>query len=53
MLTAGALGQAALVHPGDSLVAINASMVLLIAIVEIVMGLLFLGVPNHFFNTVK
>ena len=43
MLTAGVIGQASAINPGVSPVAINASLVLLVAIVKLAMGLLFLG----------
>ena len=44
MLTAGAIGAAALKLPEVTTLAINASMLLLVAIVQLAMGMLFLGI---------
>ena len=44
MLTAGAIGLAASKLPGVAPSAINASMLLLVAIVQLAMGVLFLGI---------
>ena len=44
MLTAGAISLAAAKNPGVPSIAINASMLLLLAIVQLAMGVLSLGI---------